>query len=145
MYSLSLISLSEEYGSVLTFVNADSEDKLNRLEKFQKNNILPAMMNELLINWDAVDKLNYRVQNVEKSINKSLISEYKKSVIQKQLIKSQKMKDYFEGHPEEKKMIVGSQFCQKLQTMKRNEGSLAFLPDYLKNLKIVKNPIEEVV
>ena len=29
--------------------------------------------------------------------------------------------------------------------MKRNEKVLAILPDYLKNLKIVKNPIEEVL
>ena len=29
--------------------------------------------------------------------------------------------------------------------MKRNERALAILPDYLKNLKIVKNPIEEVL
>lgn len=82
-YALSLVPLDPELGSVLSFVNMEQEVVLEKLENFQRKNIMPGLMTELLVNWMEVERLNYRIKEVMGSITPKLIKSFKETVIRK--------------------------------------------------------------
>ncbi len=132
-YALSLVPLDSELGSVLSFVNVEEEAQLEKLEEFQKKNILPGLMTELLINWSEVERLSYRIKEVKNGLTPKLIQSYRESVIRKQLLKSKEMQKHFEENPVERKMLMdkGGANCTLLLDLKKRSGNLGSLPDYL--------------
>ena len=79
------------------------QDELNKLELIQrkliKNYQRPDLLKCLAIDWTEVHSLKTRIEDVTKSISMKVIKNERTYEVNKQLLSSKKLKEYFKNNP----------------------------------------------
>ena len=131
-----------ENGSMLSFLpsanpKATETVKAKMVKKYKRSFFV-----ELPIKWKQLEKIKTRVFDIYRTLTPKLIKTEKLNEVKKQILKSKKLKEYFNSHEEEKDILKAS--IKQEQAKVNMFKHLEFLPDYCVPKSIIANPYEEV-
>jgi ATP-dependent RNA helicase DDX56/DBP9 len=120
-------------GTALSLCADEEESMLNRIIRSQalgKAASSPeAGLRELPMQMSDVERFRYRVEDMARGLTKRVISQYRMRELQLEALNSEKLQEYFEDHPEEKKALQKSQ--RALKERKSIRQHLRHVPFYL--------------
>jgi len=129
-----------EKGSIFSLITQGEETRFSKIEHRQMKKYGRMLMNELPLKFEEIDRFRYRCDDVLRSVTKHNIKTARLNDVKKQLMSSQKLKDYFEAHPNEKDVLGNINSTDKNALMHKHLGQI---PHYLIPESIISNPIEE--
>lgn len=114
-------------GTALTLVTEPELPKLELIMRSQSSKGGTALQ-ELPMRTSDAERFRYRVSDIKKSIRKKIVAEYRARELQLEALNSDKLKEYFEEHPEDRQAL---QCVQRSLKNKATTQHLAHLPSYL--------------
>lgn len=128
--------------------NSDlDKDKLFNLVESERETHGKAIITQLPVKQGEIENFRYRVSDVVRSITRKQIAKMKQIDFKKQLIKSKKLKGYFDEHKQERDMIVkdiekSAQMVSKYAVKLNSTVPLYLLPEEMRK-KIEEKEAQE--
>jgi len=121
-------------GTALTLCIEDEEEMLQAIIKQQSSS---NPLKPLPMQITDAERFRYRVEDMARGLTKKAIEKYKARELQLEALNSEKLKEYFEEHPEEKRALQKTQ--RALKQKKSIRQHLKHVPAYLVPDGIVAN------
>lgn len=131
-------------GTALTLCSEEEEPLLQKILRAQKakgglNEIKPLPMQ-----ISDAERFRYRVEDISRGLTKTAVSEFRARELQVEALHSEKLKAYFEEHPEERALLQRTQ--RQLKERKSIRAHLQHIPSYLVPANFVAtNPVQQAV
>jgi len=132
-------------GTALTLSSHEDEPMLARIIAAQAS---PAGMGELRalpMQVADAERFRYRVEDQARGLTKRSVQQYRARELQLEALNSEKLKEYFEDHPEERKLLQRTQ--RSLKEGKSIRSNLKHVPSYLvpEQLFAASTPVQQAV
>jgi ATP-dependent RNA helicase DDX56/DBP9 len=120
-------------GTALTLCADEEEPKLVQIMRTQQlggsATSSDAGLRELPMQMSDVERFRYRVEDMSRGLTKKVVAQYRARELQLEALNSEKLQQYFEDHPEEKKALQKAQ--RSLKEKKSIRAHLRHVPFYL--------------
>jgi len=115
-------------GTALTLCTPKEEECMGHIIESQTGEGALSALKKLPMQMADVERFQYRVKDAERGLTKKVVWKYRVRELQKEALKSDKLKNYFTEHPEEK--LALQKRLRELQP-KNKHSTLLTLPSYL--------------
>lgn len=99
------------------------------------------LLSRIKLHWEEIYKLKSRVDGVVSILTLKLVRKHMQNEIKKQLVKSKRLKMYFEEHETEKEVLLKS--IEEESSLNRLFKHLEFIPDYCMPKAIIMDSFGE--
>lgn len=132
-------------GTALTLCTDEEDLKLRQIIRSQAGSGASGEgLRELPMQMSDVERFRYRVEDMSRGLTKRVIAEYRARELQLEALNSEKLQEYFEDHPEEKKALQKAQ--RSLKEKKSIRQHLRHVPFYLVPEQFVAaTPVQQAV
>jgi ATP-dependent RNA helicase DDX56/DBP9 len=132
-------------GTALTLCVEEEEPKLRQIMRSQASSAgAGGGLRELPLQMSDVERFRYRVEDMARGLTKRNIAQYRARELQVEALNSEKLQEYFQDHPEEKKALQKAQ--RSLKEKKSIRQHLRHVPFYLVPEQFVAaTPVQQAV
>lgn len=102
---------------------------LNAIIRVQATSGNPSVLKQLPMQMSDVERFRYRVEDMSRGLTRKAIAQYRSRELQLEVLNSEKLKDYFEENPDERRALQRAQ--RTLRERKSVRKHLAHVPHYL--------------
>jgi len=130
-------------GTALTICTQEQVDLLERIVHSQASS--PHPMKLLPLELADAERFRYRVEDVTRGLTKRTVENYRTRELQREALNSEKLKAYFEEHPDEKRALQKTQ--RELRERRSIRESLKHIPSYLvpEQLFTTTTPVQQAI
>jgi len=116
-------------GTALTICTDEEEPMLQKIMRAQKSSGGTGEIKPLPMQISDAERFRYRVEDMSRGLTKKVIGQYRARELQLEALNSEKLKAYFDEHPDDKRALQRTQ--RQLRERKSVRQHLKSVPTYL--------------